>query len=83
MKRHSYPTFRYLNRPSKVEAISWARISPTSAVAIVSQWIDAVALHFQTILLGFTMLLILDFMPVVLGFLLNQRLFREICSALR
>ncbi len=70
--------YHYLNWFSKVEVIGWARISPTRAGAILSLWIGAVALYFHNYLLGFTVLLILSFMHVVLEFPLNHRSFREI-----
>lgn len=70
--------YHYLNWFSKVEVIGWARISPTRAGAILSLWIGAVALYFHNYLLGFTVLLILSFMHVVLEFPLNHRSFRDI-----
>lgn len=75
--------YHYLNWFSKVEVIGWARISPTRAGAILSLWIGAVALYFHHYLLGFTMLLILSFMHVVLEFPLNHRSFREIGTLAR
>ncbi len=75
--------YHYLNWFSKVEVIGWARISPTRAGAILSLWIGAVALYFHNYLLGFTVLLMLSFMHVVLEFPLNHRSFRDISSHLR
>lgn len=75
--------YHYLNWFSKVEVIGWARISPTRASAILSLWIGAVALYFHHYLLGFTVLLILSFMHVVLEFPLNHRSFREIGGFIR
>ncbi len=75
--------YHYLNWFSKVEAIGWARISPTRAGAILSLWVCAVALYFHNYLLGFAVLLILSFMHVVLEFPLNHRSFRDIGSLVR
>lgn len=75
--------YHYLNWFSKVEVIGLARISPKRGAIILALWICAVALYFQNYLLGFTVLLILSFMHVVLEFPLNHRSFREIGGHLR
>ena len=75
--------YHYLNWFSKVEVIGWARISPKRGAIILALWICAVALYFQNYLLGFTVLLVLSFMHVVLEFPLNHRSFREIGGHLR
>lgn len=75
--------YHYLNWFSKVEVIGWARISPKRGAIILALWLCAVALYFQNYLLGFTVLLILSFMHVVLEFPLNHRSFREIGGYLR
>jgi hypothetical protein len=75
--------YHYLNWFSKVEVIGWARISPKRGAIILALWVCAVALYFQNYLLGFTVLLILSFMHVVLEFPLNHRSFREIGVHLR
>jgi hypothetical protein len=75
--------YHYLNWFSKVEVIGWARISPKRGAIILALWICAVALYFQNYLLGFTVLLMLSFMHVVLEFPLNHRSFRELGERLR
>ncbi|NJO13567.1 MAG: hypothetical protein HC872_08980 [Gammaproteobacteria bacterium] len=66
-----------------MKVIGWARISPKRGAIILALWLCAVALYFQNYLLGFTVLLILSFMHVVLEFPLNHRSFREIGGHLR
>jgi len=75
--------YHYLNWFSKVEVIGWARMSPLRGIAIGVLWICAVALYFRNYLLGFTVLLTLSFLHVVLEFPLNHRSFREIGQRLR
>lgn len=70
--------YHYLNWFSKVEVIGWARMSPLRATLIGAAWIGASALYFRDYLLGFTVLLLLSFLHVVLEFPLNHRTFREL-----
>ena len=70
--------YHYLNWFSKVEVIGWARMSPLRAALIGAAWIGASALYFRDYLLGFTVLLLLSFLHVVLEFPLNHRTFREL-----
>ena len=70
--------YHYLNWFSKVEVIGWARMSPLRGVIIGAAWIGASALYFRDYLLGFTVLLLLSFLHVVLEFPLNHRSFREL-----
>lgn len=70
--------YHYLNWFSKVEVIGWARMSPLRGVLIGAAWIGASALYFRDYLLGFTVLLLLSFLHVVLEFPLNHRSFREL-----
>ncbi len=70
--------YHYLNWFSKVEVIGWARISPLRGALIGAAWIGASALYFRDYLLGFTVLLLLSFLHVVLEFPLNHRTFREL-----
>ena len=46
--------------------------------SIGAAWIGASALYFRDYLLGFTVLLLLSFLHVVLEFPLNHRSFREL-----
>lgn len=75
--------YHYLNWFSKVEVIGWARMSPRRGVAIGALWAGAVALYFANYLLGFTVLLVLSFLHVVLEFPLNHRALRELGQRLR
>lgn len=70
--------YHYLNWFSKVEVIGWARMSPLRGAIIGAAWIGASALYFRNYLLGFTVLLLLSFLHVVLEFPLNHRSFREL-----
>ena len=70
--------YHYLNWFSKVEVIGWARMSPLRGALIGAAWIGASALYFRDYLLGFTVLLLLSFLHVVLEFPLNHRSFREL-----
>lgn len=75
--------YHYLNWFSKVELIGWAKVSPGRGLVILALWVGAVAVYFDNYLTGFTLLLILSFMHVVLEFPLNHRSFREIGGLLR
>ena len=70
--------YHYLNWFSKAEVIGWARMSPLRGMLIGAAWIGASALYFRDYLLGFTVLLLLSFLHVVLEFPLNHRSFREL-----
>jgi hypothetical protein len=70
--------YHYLNWFSKIEVIGWARMSPLRGALIGAAWIGASALYFRDYLLGFTVLLLLSFLHVVLEFPLNHRTFREL-----
>jgi len=74
--------YHYLNWFSKIEVIGWARMSPLRGALIGAAWIGASALYFRDYLLGFTLLLLLSFLHVVLEFPLNHRTFRELAERL-
>ena len=75
-------TYHYLNWFIKAEVIRWADISRTRLASIVAASAASTALYFYDYTFGFTVLLALSLIHVVLEFPLNSMALRQLGAAL-
>jgi hypothetical protein len=73
-------TYHYLNWFIKAEVIHWNRISRARLAAIVALSAAATGLYFVNFALGFTVLLLISLMHVLMEFPLNSLSIRELAG---
>jgi hypothetical protein len=73
-------TYHYLNWFIKAEVIHWNRIPRGRAIAIAALSLAATVFYFVDFKLGFTVLLLVSLMHVLLEFPLNSRSVRELAG---
>ena len=73
-------TYHYLNWFIKADVIRWNRMSRARLAAIVVLCCAATGLYIVNFALGFTVLLLLSLMHVLLEFPLNSRSIRELAQ---
>ena len=64
-------TYHYLNWFSKVEIIGWHKLESKKIILLLAIWISALSLYFINYTLGFTSLLFLSILHVIMEFPLN------------
>jgi hypothetical protein len=73
-------TYHYLNWFIKADVIGWRRVPPVRLAAIVALSLAATGLYFYDYAMGFTVLLALSLMHVVLEFPLNTVSIRQLAG---
>jgi hypothetical protein len=71
-------TYHYLNWFSKVEIIGWHKLELKKIILILSIWITALSLYSINYTLGFTSLLFLSILHVIMEFPLNSLTIKNI-----
>ena len=73
-------TYHYLNWFSKVEIIGWHKLEAKKIIVIICIWITALSLYSINYTLGFTSLLFLSILHVIMEFPLNGIIIKNIFS---